>query len=52
MADWGSRPARRGTQSNGVPQRRNMESSKEGMDDEWTEAVYDLQVLQPRILEQ
>jgi len=21
MADWGSRPARRGTQSNGVPQR-------------------------------
>ena len=30
----------------------NMESSKEGMDDDWTEAVYDLQVLQPRILEQ
>ena len=29
----------------------NMESSKEGMDDDWTEAVYDLQVLQPRILE-
>jgi len=28
-----------------------MESSKEGMDDDWTEAVYDLQVLQPRILE-
>jgi len=29
-----------------------MESSKEDMDDDWTEAVYDLQVLQPRILEQ